>query len=117
MKAPSSSRTALPQLGITEAPRTAFRPDPDTLQIFFREKSYAIDVPTGKVIVDQVRPRPVLFELNQMHLNATQGVWTLIADGHVRPARQIRHHRSRRDARDRRRAGALGYWLHNVYRL
>jgi len=32
------------------------------------------------VIVDAVRPRPVLFELNQMHLNAGKGVWTVIAD-------------------------------------
>lgn len=73
-------KEALPQLGITEEPRNAFRPDPDTLQIFLKEKTYLIDVPTGQVIVDQVRPRPVLFEMNQMHLNATKGVWTVIAD-------------------------------------
>ncbi|MBM3750815.1 MAG: hypothetical protein FJW21_06485 [Acidimicrobiia bacterium] len=73
-------KEALPQLGITEEPRNAFRPDPDTLQIFLPEKTYLIDVPTGQVIVDRVRPRPVLFEMNQMHLNATKGVWTVIAD-------------------------------------
>lgn len=73
-------KEALPQLGITEEPRNAFRPDPDTLQIFLKEKTYLIDVPTGQVIVDQVRPRPVLFEMNQMHLNATKGVWTVVAD-------------------------------------
>ena len=73
-------REALSHLGITDTPRNAFRPDPETLQIFFQDKSYAIDVPTGTVIVDAVRPRPVLFEMNQMHLNATKGVWTLIAD-------------------------------------
>lgn len=73
-------REALPQLGVTEVPRNAFRPDADTLQIFLKDKSYAIDVPSGKVIVDDVRPRPVLFEFNQMHLNATKGVWTYIAD-------------------------------------
>lgn len=73
-------REALPQLGVTEVPRNAFRPDPDTLQIFLREKTYAIDVPTGKVIVEDVRPRPVLFEFNQMHLNAPKGIWTYIAD-------------------------------------
>ena len=37
-------------------------------------------MPTGTVIVDAVRPRPVLFEMNQMHLNTTKGVWTIIAD-------------------------------------
>ena len=73
-------REALSQLGITDAPRNAFRPNPETLQIFFQSRSYAIDVPTGTVIVDAVRPRPVLFEMNQMHLNTTKGVWTIIAD-------------------------------------
>lgn len=73
-------REALSHLGISQTPRNTFRPDPDTLQIFFQDKTYAIDVPTGTVIVDAVRPRPVLFEMNQMHLNATKGVWTLIAD-------------------------------------
>lgn len=71
---------ALPQLGVSEEPRNAFRPDPDTLQIFFKDLTYMIDVPTGQVIVDVVRPRPVLFEMNQMHLNATKGIWTVIAD-------------------------------------
>jgi hypothetical protein len=71
---------ALSHLGITDTPRNAFRPDPETLQIFFQEQTYAIDVPTGTVIVDAVRPRPVLFEVNQMHLNATKGMWTIIAD-------------------------------------
>lgn len=73
-------REALSHLGISQTPRNTFRPDPDTLQIFFQDKTYAIDVPTGTVIVDAVRPRPVLFEMNQMHLNATKGVWTFIAD-------------------------------------
>lgn len=73
-------RQAVARLGIAETPRNSFRPDPDTLQIFFPEKTYAIDVPTGAVIIDAVRPRPVLFEMNQMHLNTTKGVWTIIAD-------------------------------------
>ncbi len=73
-------REALSHLGVTDTPRNAFRPDPQTLQIFFENTTYAIDIPTGKVIVDAVRPRPVLFELNQMHLNAGKGVWTAIAD-------------------------------------
>lgn len=73
-------KEALPRLGITEEPRNAFRPDPDTLQIFFKDQTYLIDVPTGHVIVDQVRPRPVLFEMNQLHLNASKGVWTVVAD-------------------------------------
>ena len=36
--------------------------------------------PTGKVIIEETRPRPVLFELNQMHLNASKGLWTVLSD-------------------------------------
>lgn len=73
-------REARQKLGISEEPRNAFRPDPDTLQLFFKERTYAIDLPTGAVIVEQARPRPVLYEMNQLHLNAPKGIWTLVAD-------------------------------------
>ena len=71
---------ALRQLEITELPRNAFRPDPDTLQIFFEKRTYAIDLPTGAVVVEASRPRPVLYEFNQLHLNTPKGLWTVIAD-------------------------------------
>lgn len=73
-------REARLKLGIAEEPRNAFRPDPDTLQLFFRERTYAIDLPTGHVIVERARPRPVLFEMNQLHLNTPKGAWTVVAD-------------------------------------
>lgn len=68
------------QLAITEAPRNTFRPDPETLRLFFKESTYSIDLPTGAVVIERVRPRPVLFEMNQLHLNAPKRVWTLLAD-------------------------------------
>jgi len=60
--------------------RNSFRPDPETLQLFLEEKTISIDLPTGQVIADAVHPRPVLFELNQLHLNAPKGTWTIISD-------------------------------------
>lgn len=71
---------ALRQLQVTETPRNAFRPDPETLQIFFEQRTYNIDLPTGAVVVEASRPRPVLYEFNQLHLNTPKGLWTLIAD-------------------------------------
>lgn len=71
---------ALQELGITDTPLNAFRPDPDTLQLFFEGRTYRIDAPTGQAIIEETRTRPVLFELNQMHINASKGVWTVIAD-------------------------------------
>ena len=73
-------REARQKLGVSEEPRNAFRPDPDTLQLFFRERTYAIDLPTGQVIVERTRPRPVLYEMNQLHLNTPKGLWTIVAD-------------------------------------
>ena len=61
-------------------PRAVFRPDPATVQLFFESETYAVDLPTGAVIVDGVRKRPVLWEMNQLHLNTPKGAWTWIAD-------------------------------------
>jgi len=73
-------REALGKLGIDQAPRNAFRPNPDTLQLFYREATYSIDLPSGAVVIEQARPRPVLFEVNQLHLNTPKRIWTLVAD-------------------------------------
>lgn len=71
---------ALVKLGISETPRSSFQPNPQTLLIFFENTTYAIDLPTGTVIVDRNVPRPVLYEFNALHLNAPKRVWTVIAD-------------------------------------
>jgi uncharacterized protein len=71
---------ALARLGVGETPRNTFRPDPETLQLFFDRTAYSVDLPTGKVLVEDVRPRRVLFEFNQLHLNTPKSVWTYIAD-------------------------------------
>ena len=60
--------------------KSSFQPDDDTLQLFYDRATYAVDLPTGKVLVDATRPRPVLYAMNQLHLNAPKKLWTLIAD-------------------------------------
>lgn len=73
-------REALSKLDVADEPRNAFRPDPETLRLFFKERTYSIDLPTGLVIIEDVKPRPVLFEMNQLHLNSPKKLWTLVAD-------------------------------------
>lgn len=68
------------RLQLEEEPDNVYRPDPETLQLFYHRKTYAIDLPTGKVIVESVQPRRVLYEFNQLHLNAPKRAWTWIAD-------------------------------------
>lgn len=60
--------------------KSAFQPDEDTLQLFYRETTYSVDLATGQVLVEATRPRPVLYALNQLHLNAPKRLWTWIAD-------------------------------------
>ncbi len=67
-------------MGLDQPPRNAFRPDPETLRLFYPQQTYSVDLPTGHVIVERTRTRPVLFEMNQMHLNAPKRIWTLVAD-------------------------------------
>jgi uncharacterized protein len=73
-------KEALAKLGIDQVPRNAFRPNPETLQLFFRQATYSIDLPSGAVIIEAARPRPVLFEFNQLHLNTPRRLWTFVAD-------------------------------------
>jgi uncharacterized protein len=68
------------KLALDQPPRNAFRPDPQTLRLFYPQQTFSIDLPTGLVIVERARTRPVLFEMNQMHLNAPKRIWTLVAD-------------------------------------
>jgi len=76
-------REALAKLGIDQAPRNAFRPNPETLQLFFRQATYSIDLPSGAVVIEAARPRPVLFEFNQLHLNTPKRLWTVVADAYA----------------------------------
>ncbi len=71
---------SLSKLHITDSLKDSFRPDESTLELFFEEKTYTIDIPTGNVIVESTIPRRVLYEMNQLHLNSPKGIWTYIAD-------------------------------------
>lgn len=71
---------AMERLQLTEAPRSSFQPDANTMQLFYKGTTYHVDLPTGKVMVEATRSRPVLFEMNQLHLNHSKRAWTWIAD-------------------------------------
>ncbi len=80
---PELVATAIARLGLTTAPKSSFRPDPLTLQLFYPERVYSVDLPTGKVMVESTVPRRVLFEMNQLHLNQPKKLWTYIADAYA----------------------------------
>lgn len=74
------ARTALARLKVDTPAKGSYQPDADTLQVFVEGASYTVDLPTGKVLYEAVRPRPVLYAMNRLHVNAPKRVWTWVAD-------------------------------------
>jgi hypothetical protein len=68
------------KLQLSSEPQNIFRPDHETLQLFYEDETYSVDLPTGTVLIEQTQSRPVLFEVNQLHLNTPKQLWTYIAD-------------------------------------
>jgi len=77
---PAIVAAAVERLGLPTPPANSFRPDPQTVQLFYKEKVYLVDLPTGNVMIESTVPRRVLHEMNQLHLNHPKGAWTYIAD-------------------------------------
>jgi hypothetical protein len=76
------TESACSQLGLPK-PRSSFQPDENTLQLLYGgadARTYGIDLPTGAVIMQETKPRPVLYALNRLHQNAQKKLWTYIAD-------------------------------------
>jgi hypothetical protein len=78
--APDIVAAAVARLGLKAAPMSSFRPDPQTLQMFYKARVYHVDLPTGKVMIESTVPRRVLYEMNQLHLNDAKKAWTYVAD-------------------------------------
>ena len=73
-------RTILARLHETGKLESSYRPDPHSLQLFVDGRSILIDLGTGHVVHDRAIPRPVLREMNFLHLNHPKKSWTWIAD-------------------------------------
>jgi len=61
--------------------RGHFQESETELRVFLPEGQEArLDVRTGKGKLKSIHKRPVLFEVNALHLNNLKGVWTYVAD-------------------------------------
>lgn len=76
-------RALVERLGLTEAPKGAFRPDPGTVELYYDGWSVVADAPAGIAKVERMRRRFALFEANELHLNRPKGLWTWLADGYA----------------------------------
>ncbi len=61
--------------------RGHFQESASELRVFLPDGQEArLDVRSGKGKLKTIRTRPVLFEVNALHLNNLKGVWTYVAD-------------------------------------
>ena len=59
---------------------SSYRPDRGSLQLFVEGRSIMVDLSSGHVVHDRAIPRPVLREMNFLHLNHPKKAWTWFAD-------------------------------------
>ncbi len=59
---------------------SSYRPDRESLQLFVEGRSIMVDLSSGHVVHDRAIPRPVLREMNFLHLNHPKKAWTWFAD-------------------------------------
>jgi hypothetical protein len=63
------------------AVRGHFQETDTVLRVFLSEgQEAAVDITTGHGTLKVLRERPVLFQVNALHLNNLKGVWTYVAD-------------------------------------
>ena len=80
---PGDAATALmilARLGEPGKLESRYRPNRNSLQLFVEGRSITVDLPSGDVVHDRAIPRPVLREMNFLHLNHPKKAWTWFAD-------------------------------------
>lgn len=70
----------LKQIGEKGELKGSFQPSPDTLQIFVENNTITTNLSTGTVIQEKNVKRPLLFQVNFLHLNHPKKLWTWFAD-------------------------------------
>jgi len=70
----------LARLALSHKYKTTFRPEPDVLRIFLKDNTIDVNLATGQVVQEIVKTRPLIYEMNFLHLNHPKKVWTYVAD-------------------------------------
>jgi len=71
------------RLALAEPPKDSWRAAEHLLHVFTRDGTVEVDLNTGGVRRERVTPRPILYDMNFMHLNKGKGVWTIVADAYA----------------------------------
>ncbi len=70
----------LQKLSLPAIYKTTFRPEPDILRIFLKDNTIDVNITTGETIQEIVKTRPLIYEMNFLHLNHPKKAWTYVAD-------------------------------------
>jgi uncharacterized protein len=73
-------RDILNKLSLSTNYKTTFRPEPDILRIFLKDNTIEVNFTTGDVVQEIVKTRPLVYEMNFLHLNHPKKAWTYVAD-------------------------------------
>lgn len=73
----------LRRLALQEPVKNIWRAAPDTLQVFLEGSRYDVNLRTGEVVRHGFAKRPLLWDVNFMHLNSGKAPWTGIADAYA----------------------------------
>jgi hypothetical protein len=80
---PADTATARMILARLDEPgqlESSYRPDRNSLQLFVEGRSITVDLASGHVVHDRAISRPILREMNFLHLNHPKKAWTWFAD-------------------------------------
>lgn len=70
----------LARLGENRRFLNSFQPDPQTLQVFVEGNTISLNLTTGEILQEKVLPRPLLRQVNFLHLNHPKKLWSWFAD-------------------------------------
>lgn len=70
----------LERLGLTGPIKNTWRAGPNEFQVFLEDSQFDVNLSTGEVVKSGFKKRPLLYDLNFMHLNSGKAPWTGIAD-------------------------------------
>ncbi len=73
----------LDQLDLKEPIRNVWRATETQLRVITPSGTVDVNLVSGEVLSEVLTPRPLLRDVNFMHLNQGKGAWTWIADGYA----------------------------------
>lgn len=71
------------RLRLPGPPRSSFRDEPHLVELFYDGWSVKADALKGEAVVERVRDRAVLRDVNFLHLNEPKRLWTWVADAYA----------------------------------